>query len=299
MNASNMTHYLIPVLLLVVATLPQTSFADDEHSNDVRVMSFNIRYGTANDGENHWNKRCDFVVETIKAFKPDLLGTQETLKFQRDYLAQHLPDYEVLGVGRDDGKESGEMMALYYRRDRFEQLDAGHFWLSETPEVAGSKSWDTSLPRMVTWVKLKDRKAPSEQPIAFFNAHFDHQSNEARRQSSLLIRQRAAAVVDECRVIVTGDFNAAEASAPYKALFADTDGVVSPVVDSYRVMNPAAAAEEGTFSGFKSSQTAGARIDWVAVSRTWKIQQAAIDRTQRDGRTPSDHYPVTAILGSK
>src|SRR5205085_9690551 len=111
---------------------------------ELRVMSYNIRYGTAADGDNHWDKRKEFLVETIKAFGPDLLGTQETLGFQRDYLAEKLSGYDVLGVGRDDGKEKGEMAALYFKRSRFEKLDGGHFWLSETPDQPRSKSWDTA-----------------------------------------------------------------------------------------------------------------------------------------------------------
>src|SRR5688572_13023530 len=110
----------IPALLslfffLVMAVSARVS----ESESDVRVLSFNIRYGTAADGENHWNQRKDFLIETIKAFDPDLLGTQETLGFQRDYLAEKLVQYESLGVGRVDGRENGEMMALYYRKARF------------------------------------------------------------------------------------------------------------------------------------------------------------------------------------
>jgi endonuclease/exonuclease/phosphatase family metal-dependent hydrolase len=190
------------------------------------------------------------------------------------------------------------MMALYFQRDRFEKLDSGHVWLSETPKVAGSKGWDTSLPRMVTWVKLKDRQQEHAMPIVFFNTHFDHQGPEARRQSSLLIRGKAFEAAAECRIIVTGDFNAAAApdSDPYTALFDDADGAPSPVVDSLRVHNPVAAPNEGTFSSFRCSATTGTRIDWIAVSRDWMILDGQIDRTQRDGRTPSDHYPVTAVL---
>ena len=103
-------------------------------------MSFNVRYGTATDGDNHWDRRKDFLVATIRAFDPDLLGTQETLEFQRDHIAAGLPGYDHAGVGRNDGQADGEMMALFYRRERFERLDGGHFWLSATPEVAGSKS---------------------------------------------------------------------------------------------------------------------------------------------------------------
>ncbi|MBL8189887.1 MAG: endonuclease/exonuclease/phosphatase family protein, partial [Acidobacteria bacterium] len=168
MNTLKFVLVAVMVCLLIPSAFGQTGKAPTE----VRVMSYNIRYGTANDGENHWEKRKDFLIETIKAFNPDLLGTQETLGFQRDFLAEKLSGYEALGVGRDDGKEKGEMTALYFKRSRFEKLDGGHFWLSETPDVPGSKSWDTSLTRMVSWVKLRDKLQPKAKPIMFFNTHF-------------------------------------------------------------------------------------------------------------------------------
>ena len=267
-----------------------------EGDAEVRVMSFNIRYGTANDGDNHWDRRKEFVVETIGAFDPDLLGTQETLGFQRDYLAEKLSGYDHLGVGRDDGKDEGEMMALYYKRDRFEKLDGGHFWLSETPEVVGSKSWDSSLPRMVTWVKLRDRRNDSARPIAFFNTHFDHRGPQARLESARLIRRQIGTIGEECSVIVTGDFNTAEGSEPYVALFGALEERTPPVEDTYRAAHSTRGDDEGTFSGFRAGSTSGSRIDWIGVSRDWEIVSAQIDRTSRDGRTPSDHYPVTAVL---
>lgn len=268
----------------------------DIQSSDIRVMSFNIRYGTANDGENHWEKRREFLVETIKAYDPDLLGTQETLGFQRDFIADRLPGYEKLGVGRDDGAERGEMTALFFRRSRFEKLDGGHFWLSEKPDQPGSKSWDTSLTRMATWVKLRDRQKPTASPIVFINTHFDHRGTQARLESARMLRARAEELSKSNRVILTGDFNAGEASQPYAALFGSLDERRSPLVDSYRIAYPAASPNEGTFSGFKSEPTGGQRIDWIAVSREWKVISAAIDRTSRDGRSPSDHFPVTAVL---
>jgi endonuclease/exonuclease/phosphatase family metal-dependent hydrolase len=286
-------------LFLFAATVlagSSTSFAADEGA-DVRVMSFNIRYGTADDGENRWDLRKEFLIETIKVFDPDLLGTQETLGFQRDYLAEKLPQYDHLGVGRDDGKESGEMMALYYKRDRFEKLDGGHFWLSETPDSPGSKSWDSSLPRMVTWVKLRDRNAPSASPIAFFNTHFDHRGPEARLESARLIRRKLAEIGEGCSIIVTGDFNSGEGSEPYKALFDATDGQDSPVIDTFRTAHPEHGESEGTATGrFRASDTRGPRIDWIAAGRDWQMIEATIDRTSRDGRTPSDHFPVMAVL---
>jgi endonuclease/exonuclease/phosphatase family metal-dependent hydrolase len=281
---------------LVVMCLRPLQADDASSPAAVRVMSFNIRYGTARDGENHWDRRREFVIDTVKAFQPDLLGTQETLGFQRDYLAEKLPEYEVLGVGRADGREEGEMMALYYRKARFERLAAGHFWLSETPEVIGSKSWDSSLPRMVTWVKLRDRDTPDAPPIAFFNTHFDHQGPQARLESARLLRRQLATLGEGCALIVTGDFNCGEASEPYQALFGEVEGEPSAVVDTYRKAHPKRTSSEGTFSGFKAEATSGARIDWIAVSRDWRITAADIDRTARDERTPSDHFPVTSVL---
>ncbi len=259
------------------------------------VMSFNIRYGSANDGENHWDHRKERVAETIQKFNPDLLGTQETIPFQRDFLAENLPDYAVHSAGREDGKEKGETCALFYRKDRFEKLDGGHFWLSETPDQPGSKSWDSSLPRLVSWVKLRDKRAADSRPIVFMNTHFDHRGQQARLKSAEMVRQKALDFSD-ADIIVTGDFNAGEGSAPYVAMFGTIDGQESPLVDTYRVANPEKSDQEGTFSGFKAENTGGNRIDWIAVSRGLKIENAEIDRTQHDGRTPSDHLPVTAKL---
>jgi endonuclease/exonuclease/phosphatase family metal-dependent hydrolase len=257
---------------------------------DVRVMSFNIRYGTADDGDNAWDKRKSFLIETIKVFAPDLLGTQETLAGQRDDLAAALKGYGMLAAGREDGRDAGEMMALFYRESRFEKLDGGHFWLSETPNKAGSKSWDSSLPRMVTWVKLRDKNTPEAPPIAYFNTHFDHRGPRARLESARLIRRKIDELGKDCRVIVSGDFNSAEGRPPYNALF------IEGLRDSYRVAHPTKAEGEGTFSNFRAGQTSGFRIDWIGISKEWEVKEAAIDRTSRGGRTPSDHYPVTAVL---
>jgi len=274
----------------------QTADTAPPAASDVRVMSFNIRFGTANDGVNHWRLRQDFLVETIRAFDPDLLGTQETLADQRDFLGEKLSEYDFVGVGRDDGREAGEMMAIYWKRERFEKIEAGHFWLSETPETVGSQSWDTSLPRMVTWVKLRDRQQPDAPPIAWFNTHFDHRGQEARLESARLIRRKAMELAADHHLIVTGDFNAGEESPPYAALFAPAEPGQPEWLDTYRRLHPERGPEEGTFNAFDPQATKGARIDWIAVCDRWQVIAAGIDRTQRDGRVPSDHFPVTAVV---
>ncbi|MBM3964060.1 MAG: hypothetical protein FJ308_03195 [Planctomycetes bacterium] len=266
----------------------------------IRVMSFNIRYGTANDGVNRWDARKDFLVETIEDFDPDLLGTQETLASQRDYLAERMPDFDFVAAGRDDGNEKGEMAALYFRKERFEKLNSGHFWLSETPEKVGSKGWDAALPRIATWVKLKDLRMPESEPILFLNTHFDHQGERARAESAQLIRRKLVQMGEGYRCIVTGDFNADPAQPPYRELFElDTNGTggqSSLLVDTLRVYTPTKQLEEGTFSGFDATKTGGSRIDWIACSREFEVRLAGIDRTSLEGRTPSDHFPVTAVL---
>jgi endonuclease/exonuclease/phosphatase family metal-dependent hydrolase len=285
---------LVPVLLML-PLLPSTRAAD-EPQHAVRVMSFNLRYGTANDGENRWERRRDFVVETIAAFDPDLLGTQETLKFQKEYLAEKLEGYTAFGVGRERGDDSGEMTAIVYRTARFEKLDGGHFWLSETPDVVGSMGWDTSLPRMASWLKLKDTRAPGEPVVWVFNTHFDHRGEQARRESARLLRRKIAEITGGERTIVTGDFNAAEGSVPYTNLFAAGENDEPLLVDTWRAAHPERGENEGTFSGFDIERVGANRIDWIGCTRDWEIVSAGIDRTARDGRTPSDHLPVTAVL---
>ena len=284
----------VATLTLLAITTQQTQA--QPRTESLNVVSFNIRYGTASDGENHWDKRREFLIETIHAMKPDLLGTQETLGFQRDYLAEKLPEFDHLGVGRDDGKDTGEMMALYYRRDRFEKVDGGHFWLSETPDVVGSKSWDSSLPRMATWVKLRDREQTDAPNILFMNTHYDHRGPTARLESSRLVRRKLAELGKDCLLILTGDFNADQQSPPYTALFDSLENQPSPVIDTYRKAHPNREPNEGTFSSFKAGANNGARIDWIGASPQWKILSAEINRTDKDGRTPSDHFPVTATL---
>jgi len=262
---------------------------------DLRVLSFNIRYGTAKDGEDHWDKRKEFVVATIKKHDPDLLGTQETLGFQADYLRQQLPGYTFIGAGRDDGKTTGEMAALFYRTERFEKVEEGHYWMSPTPDVPGSKGWDAQLPRVTSWVKLKD-KSKQGRVLYFFNTHFDHRGKQARTESAKMLRQRIEALGAEAAVIVTGDFNAGEASEPYKALVSDPTAAEQPkvrVIDSFRAVHPEKAAEEGTFNGFKGDR-AGARIDWICHTPALRTVAAGIDRVNKEGRYPSDHYPIWA-----
>jgi len=278
------------------AAPPDAPSADSDLRTDLRVMSFNIRYGTADDGGNRWDLRRDLVVETIRRFGPDLLGTQECLDFQGEFLREHLPDHEFIGVGRDDGELAGEMCAVFFRRDRFERIDSGTFWLSETPDSPGSRGWDAALPRIATWVRLRDRHIDAD--IVFINTHFDHRGEAARLESARMLGRRAVEIADGAPIVITGDFNAPAvmgAAEPYQALLREPGADTLRFLDTYRAIYPQPAAHEGTFGDFTGASD-GSRIDWILISRDLRTVAAAIDRHRRDGKWPSDHFPVTATI---
>jgi endonuclease/exonuclease/phosphatase family metal-dependent hydrolase len=267
----------------------------------VRVMSFNIRYDNPNDGEDGWEKRRDFLADTVRAYRPDLLGMQEVLATQGDFIQEKLTDYGFVGAGRDDGKRKGESSPILFRKDRFDLLAHGQWWLSPTPEKVGSKGWDAALPRIVTWARLRDRS--SGVAFLWFNTHWDHVGNMARVESGKLMRR----LIEENRgdpdlpAIVTGDFNSTEDTPQYQSLtVGDGTGPDAglKLIDAYREVHPQREPEEASFNGFKGTRQ-GLRIDWILHSEQWVAKSASIDRTQRNGHTPSDHYPVTAELELK
>src|SRR5258705_1409879 len=157
-------------------------------AQEFNVMTFNIRLNTAVDSLNAWPYRKDKVASQILFHKIDLLGIQEALHVQIMDLKERLPQYKYVGVGRDDGREKGEYSAIFYDTTRFQLLQGQTFWLSETPEEPGSKSWDAAYTRVVTWAKLKDRKTKKE--FFAFNTHFDHMGQVARRESAKIVLKR-------------------------------------------------------------------------------------------------------------
>ncbi len=276
---------------LIVQDEGQDGASPESDAPSLLVMSFNIRYGTARDGEDHWEKRKEHVLATIQAAEPQLLGLQEALAFQVDYLSERLPHLKVVGIGRD-GDRQGEFSCLLIDERRLEILRSGTFWLSEKPEVVASKGWDAALPRICTWSILRERGAlPRERKAGpeflWMNTHFDHRGERARRESGALIHERLAAF-GKLPAIVSGDLNAGETSAVLRALKGDK------LRDSFRVLH-ADAEQVGTFNGFRGRKD-GAKIDYVLCTSDWEVLEATIERREFEGRTPSDHYPVLARL---
>jgi endonuclease/exonuclease/phosphatase family metal-dependent hydrolase len=265
-------------------------------SPDLKVMTFNLRVATAFDGLNTWEFRKGQVVERIREANPDLLGTQEGLRGMEEYLQKQLSDYTFLGVGRNDGKTGGEYCGVFYKTDKFEKLDSGHFWLSTNPEKPGSKGWGAWFPRMVTWVKLRPVHArDGSHDFVWFNTHFDAFASKARTESARLLLSRMPAITGGLQSIVTGDFNAGQGSEPYRMLCSTLAGYGPVLVDAFRAANPKQTREEGTRHDFNGHKD-GDRIDWILASPTFQAVSVTIDRARGLLGYPSDHFPVVATF---
>ena len=275
-------------LFVIAFILAALAHARAQERAPLTVMSFNIRYGTANDGENRWALRKDFLIDVMKEQNADLVGLQEALADQIDEIVAAIPAYGVIGVGRNDAARKGEYAAILFRRDRFQVSDAGTFWFSDTPGVIASTSWGNRITRICTWVRLVDRDG---RGFWLYNVHLDHESQPSRERSAQLLRQRidARAFPNE-PVIVTGDFNAGEKNAAVTTMTAG--GVF---VDTFRVAHPTEQTV-GTFTGFDPAKTTGEKIDYVFAPAGAEVLSAAIVRTARNGRVPSDHFPVVAQI---
>ncbi len=250
--------------------------------NEINVAAFNIRMNTQSDGINAWPNRAESVRAMIKYHDFDIMGTQEGFKGQLEDIAQ-LKEYAYVGAGRDDGKEGGEHSAIFYKKDRFQVLESGDFWLSETPNVPG-KGWDaTCCNRIASWAKFKDKK--SKKTFYFFNVHFDHQGVIARTESGKLMVSKIKEIAKNAQVILTGDFNSTPDTEQIKTISAF-------LPDSYIVTQTPPYGPVGTFTGFKADAPMKNRIDYVFVSPSIKVLKYAVLTDHKNLLYPSDHFPV-------
>ena len=288
-----MLHVLVVIVVAMLLMSAVGCAVPASSAPQLRVMCFNIRCSSATgDGENHWSKRREIFFRTIDRFNPDLLGLQEVISDQADEVRSHFAKtHTFVGVGRDDGKRKGEFAPILFRTDRFELIDQGYIWLSQSPEKPGSVSWDSALTRMATWIKLRDRKDPSRDPFIFMNTHFDHIGKIARLESAKLLRTRLEVLSDNgtLAVIFTGDLNCTEEEAPVPTML---DAGLS---DAYREMHPRRDANEQTFHAY-NGEAKGSRIDFILHSPQFRAAQCEIDRSNESGRYPSDHFAVNCIL---
>lgn len=263
--------------------------------DDIRVMSFNIRFANPNDGVDYWPNRKELVASMIRFHEADIVGLQEALRTQLDDLVELMPDYGWYGLCRTDGSVNpvpdNEFSAILYRKSRFILLDSATFWLSENPEKPGSTGWDAALPRITSWVKFRDRASGKE--FYHFNTHFDHRGELAREESARLLVERLGSKAAESPVILTGDFNCEPTHEPYRIITAKGSGLA----DALFLSKMPHHGPLSTWSGFQFPGLPGRRIDYIFINDKVKVRKHAILSDSWSGRFPSDHLPVLAEVG--
>lgn len=280
---------LLPRVFLILALVPgMADAARQAGAPDLRVMTFNVRYSAADDGINAWPKRRDLMVQVIRQEHPDILGTQELLSPQADYLQQHLPGYTWFGMGRNGNEidsNDNEHMGVFYAKARLKLLASGNFWLSETPDKPGSIGAGQLMPRMVTWARFQDRR--SGKAFYYYDTHFPYRAGTAaeltRERCAAEIRQRLATLPASVPFILTGDFNTTPESVTHASL--------TQVLHDARTSAARHEGPDATFHGFTGHATD--RIDWI-LYRGMKADDVRTITTHAGKVYPSDHFPVVA-----
>jgi endonuclease/exonuclease/phosphatase family metal-dependent hydrolase len=269
------------------------SFNQTMHSKGdtdlIRVVTFNIRVAV-DEGINSWDNRKELVASIIETYRADIVGLQEALKTQLEDLNKLLPDFAWVGVGRDDGAEEGEYAAIFYNKKRFKVLEDSTFWLSETPDKP-SIGWDAALKRVVTWAKLRDKI--TGKIFYHFNTHFDYKGVMARLESANLLNDRVAEVAGKTPAIVTGDFNFKSDFGGYKIL---TGGRKNYLFDTQKIAKVDSSGSNITYNRFGQFLEEGNKIDYIFIKNNIEVDKHKIIMDTFDGRYPSDHMPVLAVL---
>ena len=270
------------LLIITIGVLPA--------QDTLQVMTYNIRNCHAQDGPNKWDKRKHKVYTLIKNHDPDVLGMQEVLLHQLKGLRATLKDYEYVGVGRNDGKTKGEYSPLFFKKQKFTLLKSGNFWLSETPAVPGSKSWDAALTRICTWALLRINK--TGDTVMVMNTHFDHRGVQAREKSMGIIALQLKALAPGYAYLITGDFNCTPDSKAYALLKEE----LPRVQDTYTKAQNHLTAETNTDYGFEVSNKKGSKIDYIFCSPDFTVPACEII-ADNDGKFyPSDHLPFFSTI---
>lgn len=276
------------ILLFALAALvafPQISDAKKKESDGLKVMSYNIRYGSAEDGTNSWKYRWPATIAMLNDVQPDVFGVQEALDFQLTHVSEMARNYKNVGVGREDGKHDGEHMAIFWNKKTVKMLKWGTFWLSETPEKP-SMGWDAACFRTATWALMKDKKTGKK--FYFVNTHLDHVGKEARRLGLKLIVDRIDDINPEkYPMVLTGDFNV----RPDNPCLVDLDKIMTSTRKIAKKTD-----SKGTFNGWRKDREGGV-IDYIYVSGFGEVvEYETITKKYADRSFVSDHYPIMSVL---
>ena len=273
----------LTLLIMAVAfMLPQTIMAGKPENTELKVMSYNIRLGSANDGTNSWAMRYTATGEMLEDQKPDVFGVQEALDYQVRYI-EEMCGYEYVGVGRENGKSEGEHMAIFWNKKTVSMLKWGTFWLSETPEKP-SMGWDAACKRTATWALMKDKRTGKK--FYFINTHLDHKGAEAQKNGLKLIVDRLSEInPDGYPMVLTGDFNITPDNKALTELDAKMQSArkIAEKTDSL-----------DTYNGWGRGSGV---IDYIYVSGFSSCPEfQTVVKRYNDRKFVSDHYPVVARL---
>lgn len=274
--------------LLLTALSPFLAAPTDAPPAELTIMSYNLRHGLGKDGEDVWENRKPRLRQMLERHRPAILGTQECLDFQAAFMLEVLPGFGQIALGRE-ADATGEMTAIFYDRALLVPLESGHFWLSDSPDTPGSKSWDSSLPRIASWARF--HHLPSGTSFYFYNTHFDHRGAGARLESAALLAKRFKERHADQTVVLMGDFNApAGSSEPWTRLI---EGGMVDLWDGAAERR----GEADTWNGFEfPAPDEPKRIDWIMATPDVKALWCEIDGSHDNGRYPSDHMPVIARI---
>lgn len=262
---------------------------------DLHVMTFNIRYDNPGDSADAWPYRKDKAASQVLFHKVHLLGVQEALYHQLEDLKSGIKNFAYVGVGRADGKKGGEFSAILYDTSRLKLLHTETFWLSEHPDVAGSKGWDAAIERIITWAKFRDKKTKSI--FYHFNTHFDHMGKVARRESAKLLLQKVKKIAGKTDCIITGDFNSMPQDEPIQILTDETNP--DKFIDTKKISSEPHYGPTGTFNAFKLKEQSDQPIDYIFIKNKIQVLQHATLSQSWGGHFSSDHFPVFAVLRLK
>jgi endonuclease/exonuclease/phosphatase family metal-dependent hydrolase len=282
---------VLPLIILLITACSFSLLSLDEPSGKNKtenqsfvLMTYNIRMNTPDDGVNAWPLRKDKVMGLLKFHQADLFGVQEALPEQVQELVTGFPDFDHVGVGRDDGISKGEHMCIFYRKSRFEKLADGNFWLNETPDKPGL-GWDAACNRTCTWIKLKDKM--TGKVLLHFNTHLDHRGSTARLEGAKLILQKMAEINRQSLpMILTGDFNSVKSGDPIQT-------ILKVLADSREKCETTPYGPEGTSGGF-DVKLMPRIIDYIFINDQVKVLRHGFLTDSWGLFYPSDHLPVLA-----
>lgn len=300
MNRVSITSICLLVTLAILSDCPaqakttsQKTYLSFSGSDNVKVMTFNIRKPTTWDRWHSWKQRKEMVIDTLRSNAADIIGLQEAENDQVWDIQRAMPQYNNYAVGRNDGSRKGETCAIFYRKERFTVLDSGTFWFSNTPAVPGSKDWGNMWPRICSWVRLIDKTAGKNFYV--YNIHLDNLSGNSRELSARLLAGKIAARKTRDPFIVMGDFNM-EANDPAMQYLQDANNS-TPYLHMRDAWSSVHFRERriGTRHGWEGD-TSGPMIDHIRLCENTIPLDVQVDRRQYDGRYPSDHFPVVAKI---